>query len=166
MPFCLWQGKEPTQLCQKGCPCALFPPTSPSHTGDQCDNNNSPLARHPRTWKSQITFSSPPVPHQQQWCLGEGRAAVVSLHGEGRGGMATERSSHTVTSRRDSGQPCSAHWAHGLLAPAALQGEPASRLHCFLGSQHTGTKSPRQVSGTRDFFFWWFWETSPLGRLG
>lgn len=93
VPFCLCQGREPAELCQKGCPRAPISPTSPSHTGDQGNSNNSPLARDP---KSQVTLSSPHVPHQQQWCLREGRGAVVKLHGEEQGGMAAERSTRRV----------------------------------------------------------------------
>lgn len=96
--FLLVAGKGASRAMPQGLPMFPISPASLSHTGNQGDSSNSPLAQDPRAWKSQVTLSSPPVAHQQQWCLREGRGAVVRLHGEGWGGMAVERSTHRVVS--------------------------------------------------------------------
>lgn len=109
--FLFVAGKGANKAVPEGYTCpppSLLP--APLHTGDWGDTSNSPLASDPRAWKSQVTLSSPHVPHQEHWCLGKG--SVSAWRRAGRGGCGEEHSQ--VVFVRGSAQPCSARWAHGL----------------------------------------------------
>lgn len=144
--FLFVAGKGAHEAVPEGYTCpppSLLP--APLHTGD---SSNSPLARDPRAWKSQVTLSSPHVPHQEHWCLREG--SVSAWRRAGRDGCGEKLSQGGIRERQ-----CPAMLST-LSSWAAIQLHPRENQHpnCTAFCEASiWEKIPQVGQGDKGFLF-------------